>query len=284
MKNTRTFLSALLGLLLCAPVQAAQDKAKPDGILEGPGTGKLGKVAQIEVPAGFVLLDGNTTRAMLKQRGDPVSGEELGFLQHTNGEWAVYFKFEATGYIKDDDTNQLNAAELLDSYRKGTAEGNKQREAAGRAPIEIVGWDQEPKYDPVTHNLTWCLRATSEGQEFVNYNTRLLGRKGVMKVVLACDPKDLPTTLPEFQGLLAKHQFLTGESYAEYKPGDKVAKYGLGALVLGGAAVGAAKLGLLAPVILFLKKGWKLVVVVLVAVAAVAKNVLGKIFGRKDKL
>jgi len=282
MNKTNSILAGMLGCLLLAPMLPAQERGKKDGLLEGPGVGKLGNVAQIEVPAGFIFLDGKTTRAMMKKSGDPVSGNELGFMRNTNGGWAVYFEFEDIGYVKDDDKDNLNAAEILDSYRRGTAAGNKTREAAGQPPIEIVGWDQEPKYDPETHNLTWCLRATSEGHAFVNFKTKLLGRKGVMEVVLACDPDDLPKTLPEFKGLLAKHKFQTGESYAEYRPGDKVAKYGLAALVVGGATVGAMKLGLLGPVILFFKKAWKLVVVAFVAVIAFFKKMFGSLFGKKD--
>ena len=282
MKKTNSILTGMLGCLLVASQLTAQDAETPAGVLKGPGLGKLGSVAQIEVPVGFVFLDGPTARAMKKKNGDPVSGEELGFLATTNRDWAVFFDFQEIGYVKDDDTNNLNAVKLLESYRQGTAEGNKQREASGRPPIEIIGWDQEPKYDPETHNLTWCLRARSAGEQFVNFNTRLLGRKGVMKVVLACSPEDLPNVLPEFKGLLTKHKFLTGESYAEYRPGDKIAKYGLGALVLGGAAVGAAKLGLLTPVLLFFKKAWKLVVVALVAIIASFKKMLGGLFGKKD--
>ena len=282
MNRIKWLLPGVLGCWLAASAWAAQDSAKPSGVVEGPGVGKLGSVAQIEVPAGFVFFDGKTTRALLKKRGDPVSGQELGLVRNTNGQWAVYFEFDDIGYVKDDDKDQLNAAKLLDSYRRGTAEGNKDREAAGRPPIEIVGWDQEPKYDAESHNLTWCIRAKSDGEEFVNFNTRLLGRKGVMKVILACSPEDLPAIKPEFTGLLAKHKFQTGESYAEFRPGDKIAKYGLGALVLGGAAVGAAKLGLLTPVILLFKKAWKLVVIAVVALATALKNFFAKIFGRKN--
>ena len=42
----------------------------------------------------------------------------------------------------------------------------------------------------------------------------------------------------------------SGERYAEYRPGDKIAKYGLAALVTGGAAVVAVKTGLFAYLLL----------------------------------
>ena len=284
MTKSKSLLVAALGIItLLVPslwAQDAKDKKRVD-ILEGPATAKLGAVAQIEVPAGYAFLDGKTTRALMKASGEPTSGNEVGFLRPTNAHWSVIFEFSSIGYVKDDDKDKLDANKLLKSYQDGTAEQNKTREAAGNPPMVIVGWEQEPRYDAVTHNLTWAIRASVGGQPLLNYNTRLLGRKGVMEVVLICEPDDLPTTLPTFQGLLANHKFQSGESYAEYRPGDKVAKYGLAALVLGGAAVGAAKLGLLGPLILFFKKLWWLVVAAVVAAAKFFKNIFAKITGRK---
>jgi uncharacterized membrane-anchored protein len=88
--------------------------------------------------------------------------------------------------------------------------------------------------------------------------------------------------LPEFNALLAGYKYSTGETYAEYKPGDKIAKYGLGALVLGGAAVGAAKLGLFAWLAVFLKKGFKLIILAVVAIGAFFKKIVSKIFNRNN--
>jgi uncharacterized membrane-anchored protein len=148
--------------------------------------------------------------------------------------------------------------------------------------LEVVGWEQPPKYDEATHNLEWCIRGTSEDHAILNYNTRLLGRKGVMEVVLIVDPEKLPETMPAFRNVLANYSFQTGQTYAEYRPGDKVAKYGLAALVLGGAAVGAAKLGLFTSLLLLFKKAFKLVIVAVVAIIASLKKLLGKIFGRRQ--
>lgn len=282
MKTNRLLLLSLTVLpLLAWPSFGQEPNEDLPRALHGPTTAQLAEVAQVAVPAGFMFLDGRTTRAMMQSAGEPTSGNEVGFLRPTNGGWAVYFEYSDVGYVKDDDKDKLDAAKLLKSIRAGNDEANKERQRNGNAPLLIVGWEQEPKYDEQTHNLTWAIRATSEGQQILNYNTRLLGRKGVMEVVLVCDPDNLRTILPNFNGLLTDYKFNTGESYAEYKPGDKIAKYGLGALVLGGAAVGAAKLGLLGPVILFFKKAWKLVIVALIAVAAVIKKMLNKITGNQ---
>jgi uncharacterized membrane-anchored protein len=271
-----------LSLLLAVPALHGQNSgAKPDlKFVKGPAKAPLGSVAQLDLPAKFVLLNGKDYRTMLKAQGEPVSGQELAWLSPTNEDWAVVFEFSDIGYVKDDDKDKLDADKLLASIKRGTAEANKTRQRAGHPPIEVVGWEMPPKYDAETHNLEWAIRGSVEGQPILNYNTRLLGRKGVMEVVLIVQPDQLKETLPKFRNLLAGYSYQTGQNYAEYRSGDKIAKIGLGALVLGGAAVGAAKLGLLTGLLVFLKKGWKLVVVGLAALAGGIKKLFS---GRKSR-
>jgi uncharacterized membrane-anchored protein len=282
-KNQTLLLTVALASLFVSPLPAQGTKDKEPRALHGPATAQLSDVAQLAVPAGYMFLDGKTTRAMMEAAGEPSSGNEVGFLRPTNGEWAVYFEYDDVGYVKDDEKDKLDAAKLLKAIKAGNDEGNKERQRNGNPPLIIVGWEQEPKYDEQSHNLTWAIRATSEGQPVLNYNTRMLGRKGVMEVVLVCEPEKLPAILPTFSGVLGNYKFNAGGTYAEYKPGDKIAKYGLGALVLGGAAVGAAKLGLLGPVILLFKKAWKLVIIALVAVVGLFKKIFNKITGNRPE-
>jgi uncharacterized membrane-anchored protein len=270
------FLAACCLVLALLPA-----RAQPvPGVFFGPTNANLGGFGKIDVPDRYVLLDGATTRKRLTKAGEPVSGNEVGWLIPTNAEWSVIFEFKETGYIKDDDKDKLDADKLLATIKAGNEEGNKEREKAGKPRVEVVGWDVPPHYDDTTHNLEWAIRGSVEGQPILNYNTRLLGRKGVMEVVLIIDPKDVPGTLPQFKDLLAGYAFQAGQSYAEYRKGDKVAKYGLAALVVGGAAVGAAKLGLLGPLLLVLKKAWKLVVIGFVAVIGFFKKMFAKITGK----
>ena len=280
MSSTKALFFGICTLLLAGSAVQAQNSSKSRlKVVQGPTKAPLGSVAQINVPAGFVFLDAKNYRAMLKAEGEPVSGDEVGFINSTNEDWAVAFEFSDVGYIKDDDKDQLDHPEkLLARIKEGNEEANKTRIKAGNPPIEVVGWQMPPKYDSETHNLEWAIRGSVEGKPLLNYNTRLLGRKGVMEVVLICEPAQLEDTLPKFRSLLAGYSYQTGQSYAEYRPGDKIAKYGLGALVVGGAAVGAAKLGLFAWVAILFKKAWKLVVLLFAAIAGFFK----KLFGRKS--
>lgn len=264
------------------PLLGQNTESKPKfTVLKGPAKAPLGNVAQIDLPTGYVFINGKDYQALLKAEGEPVSGNELGSMRATNEHWSVVFEFSDIGYVKDDDKDKLDPDKLIATIRRNNEEANKQRIEAGNPPIEVIGWEIPPKYDSASHNLEWAIRGAVQGQPFLNYNTRLLGRKGVMEVVLIVKPEQLAETLPTFRNLLAAYSFQSGNSYAEFRPGDKVAKYGLGALVLGGAAVGAAKLGLFTWLLVFLKKGWKLVVVAFVAVVSFFKKLFT---GRSNKV
>jgi uncharacterized membrane-anchored protein len=283
----KSFLVAACALALAAPSATAQStNAGPRklNVLHGPATAQLGSAARIEVPVGYVFIDGKTLRALLKAGGNPVSGDELGSLSPTNADWSVMFRFHEIGYVKDDEKDKLDPDKLLQQFREGTEAANRMRAEAGSPPIHVVGWEQPPKYNPVTHNLEWAIRGECQGEAILNYDTRLLGRKGVMQVKLIVSPEEFAATLPAFTNLLASHQFQTGESYAEYRPGDKLAKYGLAALITGGATVGAVKLGLFAWLAVFFKKAWKLVVLAVVAVAGFFKKIFSRLTGRDEQI
>src|SRR5438270_10024493 len=96
-----------------------------------------------------------------------------------------------------------------------------------------------------------------------------------MEVKLVVDPEKLQTAIPAYQSLLKDYSYKSGERYAEYRQGDQLAKYGLAALITGGAAAVAVKTGLIASLIVFLKKGWKLAVVAVAAVVARFKRMIG---------
>ena len=63
------------------------------------------------------------------------------------------------------------------------------------------------------------------------------------QVALGVDARSLDRDIADFKGSLGGFNFVAGERYSEFKPGDRMAEYGLGALVLGGAAAVAVKTG-----------------------------------------
>jgi uncharacterized membrane-anchored protein len=249
----------------------------------GPTKVALKTLAEVQIPEGFRFTGPQGTQDLLEAMGNPTSGTELGFLAPTSMVWFVVFRFSDVGYVKDDDKSALDASKLLKSIQEGTEEANKIRHRMGSAPLHITGWEVPPRYNEQTHNLEWAVRGESEGDLIVNYNTRLLGRKGVMEVKLVVDPAKLATATPEYQSLITGFSYRSGERYAEYRQGDKLAQYGLAALITGGAAAVAIKTGLLGSLVLFVKKAWKLVVLAVVGIGAWLRRLaLGKPPARKD--
>jgi uncharacterized membrane-anchored protein len=240
--------------------------------VEGPGDGKLGDIATIRFPSKYIFADGNDTRTIMEAMHNPPSGNELGFLAPEDSDWFLVFEYSKTGYIKDDEKNSLNADEMLKQIKKGNEAGNRERAKRGWPPLNITGWKQPPRYNPITNNLEWAIMGESEGKAVINWNTRILGRNGVMKVTLVSDPVMLDEILPYQRTLLSGYSYNSGQRYAEYRQGDKVAEYGLSALVVGGATAVAAKTGIL-------KSLWKF----LAAGAIAALVALKKIFSRKPK-
>ena len=245
--------------------------------LKGPAKAKMKNVASLDVPKDYMFVDGDGARKLMEVMGNFTSSTEVGLLAPTNMDWFAVFRFSEDGYVKDDDKDKLNADKILRSIRDGTEAANKERKRRGWPVMQVVGWKQPPAYNETTHNLEWAVVGKSEGEEVVNYNTRILGRRGVMEIKLVVGSEDLDEHLGTYKELLGTFNYNAGERYAEYQSGDKVAKYGLTALVAGGAIAVAAKTGLLTALLLFLKKGWKLLII---AVAAVAAGIKRLAFGR----
>jgi uncharacterized membrane-anchored protein len=113
----------------------------------------------------------------------------------------------------------------------------------------------------------------------VNYNTRILGRRGYASLNLVTDPAKLDRYRPLATTLLGSVAFRPGARYEDFDDKtDKVAEYGLGGLVLAGAGLTAAKLvkiGLLAKFwkigLAFLIAGKKFIIIGLVALVTLAK-------------
>jgi uncharacterized membrane-anchored protein len=272
-------LAAAAALLAVPSPLRAQDRdlASRPGWTEGPHTGELGEQATIDVPEGYYFLDKAATRAFLLASENVPSGRELGTVvriaEDEGGQpWFALFTFSDEGYVDDSDRDAIDADALLRSMKAGTEADNAERAKRGWSPFNLEGWQTRPFYDASTNNLTWAIRGSSPADGVtINHSVRLLGRRGVMSVALVAGDEDLASITGEFDELLSGYAYKPGQRYAEFRKGDKLAGYGLAALIGGGAAAAAVKTG-------FLQKAWKAIVALLIAAVAA----LRKLFGRRD--
>ena len=266
-KVTRVLGIMALAVGSALPAGAQEVDASRVQWQECPCQASLGSIAEINLPEGYKFADREGTKRFLELTQNPTSGRELGVVIRDTeaGAWFVVFEFKDIGYVKDDEKDTLDGEALLKSIKTGTENANEERKKRGWSTMSVVGWERRPAYDAATHNLTWAIRGRSDGSDSVNYSVRLLGRGGVMDADLVLAPEHLASALPEFNQVLGDFAFKPGQKYAEFRQGDKIAAYGLTALVVGGAGAAAVKSGLLA-------KLWKAIVGGVVALVALVKR------------
>ena len=240
---------------------------------QGPGQQDLGPMARIMVPAQCTFLDGDDMRTLMTATENLTDGSEVG-LVISERLWEAHYSFDDVGYVRDDEKDSLDADAMLKNIRNSNQEGNKERRKRGWPEMEVVGWALKPHYNEQTHNLEWALKLASDNGEVINHNTRILGRRGIMVVTLVVSPEEYGEALPWFRSLQEGFDYVHGQRYAEFRDGDKVAKVGLTALVVGGATAVAVKTG-------FFKWIWKGLVVVGLAVVSFFRKLFGG--GKRDR-
>lgn len=272
-----------------APQKNIQDEAQAAtaaaivAIRNGPVEIKFTDQAVLAVPEGYGFVPAAESARVLKSMGNSPGEGLLGLLLpdvETGGSWFVVANFEPSGYIKDDDAKNWDADELLTSLKAGTDAGNKERVARGIPEMEVVGWVEKPRYDAATQRLIWSAstqdkHATANGKKGVNYNTYALGREGYISLNLVTSLDEVEARKPIAKTLLGALTFNGGKRYADFNSStDKVAEYGLAALIGG---IAAKKLGLLALGVAFFAKFAKIIAIAaLVAGGGLAKYFKGK--------
>lgn len=262
---------------------SAEDKiwAAANAVKEvGPTEIQFRNQASLQLPAGYVFIPVKEGKAVMEMMGNRTDDRFLGLiLPESEASWFVTLDYEPAGYIKDDDARHWDADELLQSLKDGTEAANEHREQMGIAPIEVTRWIETPSYESSTHRLIWAAEARDKGGKdpdpTINYNTYVLGREGYISLNLITVTSAIETDKTAARELLGAIDFNSGKRYSDFDSStDKVAAYGLAALVGG---VAAKKLGLIAVIGAFLLKFAKIIFVAAIAAGgAIAKFFKGK--------
>jgi len=247
--------------------------------VHGPHKVNLGNQAVLNLPAGFAYIPPKEAAVFMRELGNYVNDDAFyGLVFNDAISGFVSIEYDNAGYINDDDAKEWDADELLSNLQEGAKEGNKDRSAKGIAPIEVVGWVEKPTYDAASHRLIWSAAIREIGtrlpekEQGVNYNTYLLGREGYLSLNLVTDRSTVENEKPLAKTLLNAVTFNDGKKYSDFNAStDKIAEYGLAALIGG---IAAKKLGLLAIIGVTLLKFWKLGLLALAAASVAVKKVL----------
>lgn len=271
------------------PEETTEPTITPDQFIESlePKSGRItlpGGVAEMNLPPDFRYLDPDSTETLLVDGwGNPPGNETLGMVIPTYinplepAGWGVVISYSEDGYVSDADAEEIDYNSLLEDMKESSAQESEARVEAGYGSFLLKGWAEPPSYDKATHKMFWAQEFTSDNtdENSLNYNIRVLGRRGVLVLNAVAGMNQIGRIREEMPQLIAVTEFTAGNRYEEFNAStDKMAEYGLAALVAGGVA---AKLGFFGKIFAFLlafKKG-------LFIVGAAAIGWISRLFGKK---
>lgn len=239
-------------------------------------------LATINVPKGFKYLDQEQSKEVLTDLWGNPPAETLGMLFPADSPvigkeftYAIEITYSEEGYVDDEDAKDIDYDDLLDEMKSDMVEANKTRTAMGYETVEMVGWASEPFYDETTKKLHWAkeLRFEGEDENTLNYDIRILGRKGYLSMNAISEMNQLPLVKENIGYVLNSVEFNPGSRYTDFNPDfDEVAAYGVGGLVAGKVL---AKTGFFAIILKF----WKFIALGAVGFFGAFKK---RLFGSKE--
>lgn len=199
--------------------------------------------------------------------------------------WGAVVQYDDTGHIEDKDAASEDFDRVLSDLKSTEQESNKARREAGYAGGTTIGWAQAPTYDPANRTLIWArnIRFDREAENTLNYDVRTLGREGTLSLNMVDTMANLGAVKIIAADLGQTVEFNPGQGYADFNSDtDRLADYGLAGLVAGGVGLAVAKkAGLIGLLLLFFKKGF---VVVLLMLAGGWKWIARKLgFGKEEE-
>ncbi len=247
------------------PGQSADDRTQKMELLHG--VIKLPSAeAEVNVPDGYYFLAAADARYILETIWrNPPDPSILGLMFPSTmtpfgmQDWAISFQYEGMGYVSDADAESYDYDALLKEMQADTEAVNPERLKQGYGAVTLVGWAEPPHYDKAERKLLWAKRLTFSDApgETLNYNIRALGRKGVLVVNFIASMDQLGQVQAAAPQVMKMVSFSQGSRYSDYVPGvDKLAAVGIGGLIAGKVL---SSTGVLAVALLFLKKGFFLI-------------------------
>lgn len=287
---TSAWISLGLTFALGAAPLAAQEPeaAAPEAPSLAYQTGNVtlpNNIASLHLGANYRYLSPGETEKLLVAWGNPDGSGTQGAIVPSevdpfadNG-WAVILTYSDEGHIDDSDAAKIDYDDMLKDMKKAEVDQNEARKDAGYEAVHTVGWAEKPRYDATSKKLYWAKELDFEGSQehTLNYDVRVLGREGVLSMNAVGSMSQLSQIRGDMQPLLQVAEFNEGHRYADFDPKtDRLAEYGLGALVAGTVAT---KLGLFAKLGALFLAFKKFIIIGVVAVG----GFIARLFGKKKE-
>jgi uncharacterized membrane-anchored protein len=251
---------------------------------KGPGSYDLGDShARVSLPQNIEILTGAEAERMAFLNNGIEFPETVAMARTRTSDAIIYIDYYADGFVTDEDWSELDADALLEDIHDSTEAANAERASNGFAPMHTVGWLIAPTYDAATNTARWAIELEENGDRFANIQVIKLGRHGYHQITWAGPVHGADGTPMFLQAMIDSHSYDDGFRYADYVEGDKVAGFGIGALVTASAIGSKPGKGLIAAIVgttlLIAKKAWFVVLGALGAIGAFFKQ----LFNRGDR-
>ncbi len=170
-------------------------------------------------------------------------------------------KPNSAGYVTFEDWEGEDKDAVIADIEENLRVGLQAQSKATGSQIEFTGWSVYPTLDREKQMMYYATNLRWDGQDNVNITATVFDRRGYVEFMIV--PAAANVTAAETEGLitntLASYAPAAGESYAAWTAGDKVAAVGAVGVLAALAGVqyskGAAT-GLVAALLLILKKAW----------------------------
>jgi uncharacterized membrane-anchored protein len=206
--------------------------------VKGPAKIVMKDQASFDLPEDYLFVPDRSAYVLLNEiDGAKPSSEILGLVFPEKEELGyILLEYYPSGYISDNNFNNVNPAQLLGQIKHRTESHNFERRTNSNPAITVTDWLEKPNYDATANRLTWSVLTEDQqpngSGRGINYDTVLLGRKGYFHVLLVTNADSFKMRRPEIATLLSTFEFNEGSRYSDFNSTtDSVANCGLDALL-----------------------------------------------------
>jgi uncharacterized membrane-anchored protein len=229
----------------------------------------------LTVPSGYVMAAGADAGLAEVLLGNASQQNlEAAMLNRANH---FLFQHFDEGYVAIDDWAAIDANAMLDGIKAGTEKDNVVRRGAKLREVHVLGWMKQPYLDRANASVYWAINATEGDTPLVNIVVLRLARSGFEKITWSVEKADYEKSGDKtLDTILAGFVFDPGRRYADHVASDKVAEYGIAALVASFAGIKIAQAAMAGGFLLLLKKFGAIAVVAIGGLGLLLRRLLKK--------
>lgn len=198
----------------------------------------------LRVPDEFLFIDAVQSRYILEELWGNLPDTEVAGMIVRKGfqpsrlinDYSFVIGYSDIGHVSSQKGTELNHDKLLAQLKENMARSNESRINMGLNTMSVTGWVMVPYFDQYKKALYWATRISANGteEEILNYNLRLMGKTGVIKINAVATLDQLPDIKKALPLIIAQTRFTAEEAFDAYNEGkDKESQYDMAALITG---------------------------------------------------